>query len=214
MQLHCQPDLFERGGSINRRGFARRSAIPGLRGKCAYGRSRNAGTPIGIRRVERCVRIGGRRNVPRGDAALAGHGGSCEGGCGDQCSRQKLKLGHSISPLDVKSQQRSASLWKWSSDRPIKVTIPHLASTQREIGASRQFGSLNRFLIENVSVGDHCQSDLPALVRLPEVRWGDPPKKTPRKLEGVGAAKSAHAAADYIRRQRWFCSRALLSANA
>jgi hypothetical protein len=27
-----------------------------------------------------------------------------------------------------------ASLWKWSSDRPIKVTFPHVASTPREVG--------------------------------------------------------------------------------
>jgi hypothetical protein len=74
--------------------------------------------------------------------------------------------------LDMKSQKRLAPLWKWSGDRPIKVTIPHLASTRREIGASRQFGSLNRFLIENVSVGEHCQSDFPVVVRLPEVLLG------------------------------------------
>src|SRR6266850_2523211 len=34
----------------------------------------------------------------------------------------------------MKSQQRVAPLWKWSSDRPIKVTFPHVASTPREIG--------------------------------------------------------------------------------
>src|SRR5712671_2671678 len=71
--------------------------------------------------------------------ALASHGGSCERGCGDQCSRQKFKTGHSISPLDMKSQQRVASLWKWSRARPIKVTITHLVSTPRE-GARRTSG--------------------------------------------------------------------------
>jgi hypothetical protein len=89
----------------------------------------------------------------------------------------------------MKSQQRLAPLWKWSSDRPIKVTIPHLASTQREIGASYQFGILNRFLIENVSVGDHCQSDFPALVRLPEVSLGQPFQEVIRKTQGRGRDK-------------------------
>jgi hypothetical protein len=45
---------------------------------------------------------------------------------------RSLSLVIRFSPLDVKSRQRLASLWKWSSDRPIKVTIPHLVSTPRE----------------------------------------------------------------------------------
>jgi hypothetical protein len=36
----------------------------------------------------------------------------------------------------MKSQQRLAPAWKWSSNRPIKVTIAHLASTPRDPGAS------------------------------------------------------------------------------
>jgi hypothetical protein len=35
--------------------------------------------------------------------ALASHRGSCKRGGGDQCSRQKFELGHSISPLDLKA---------------------------------------------------------------------------------------------------------------
>jgi hypothetical protein len=129
-----QPDLFEcslvrdADGSVNRRGFARRTVIPGLRGKCAHGRSPLAETPVNI------ALAGSRISaVLRGHMALASHSGSCDG-CGDQCSRQKFKTSHLISPLDMKSQQRVASLWKWSSDRPIKVTFPHVASTLREVG--------------------------------------------------------------------------------
>jgi|SRR5450631_180398 hypothetical protein len=81
-------------GSIDRRGFARRSIVPRLRGKCAHGRSQLAETPVNITLAGRGSRIGA---VPY--MALAGHGGSCERGCGDQRSRQKFKLSHSISPL-------------------------------------------------------------------------------------------------------------------
>jgi hypothetical protein len=129
-----QPDFFEcslvrdADGSVNRRGFARRTVIPGLRGKCAHGRSPLAETPVNI------ALAGSRISaVLRGHMALASHSWSCDG-CGDQCSRQKFKTSHLISPLDMKSQQRVASLWKWSSDRPIKVTFPHVASTLREVG--------------------------------------------------------------------------------
>ncbi len=41
-----------------------------------------------------------------------------------------------FSPLDMKSQQRLATLWRWSGNRPFKVTITHLVSTPRE-GACR-----------------------------------------------------------------------------
>ena len=34
--------------------------------------------------------------------ARASHSGSCERGCGDQCSRQKFKFSHLISPLRVR----------------------------------------------------------------------------------------------------------------
>src|SRR5882672_5394469 len=94
-----QPDLFkcslvrDADGSINRRGFARRTVIPGLRGKCAHGRSRLAETPVNIALAGR--RIGA---VLQSYMALASHGGSCDG-CGDQCSRQKVKIGHLVSPM-------------------------------------------------------------------------------------------------------------------
>jgi hypothetical protein len=126
--------VHDADGSINRRGFAGRTVIPGLCGECAHGRSRSAKTPVSITRVGRGTRAGLLGGARRGYPALTGHSGSCEGGCGDQRSRQKFKFGHSISPLDLKSQQRLASRWKWSSDRPITVTIPHLVSTAREVG--------------------------------------------------------------------------------
>jgi hypothetical protein len=94
-------------GSITLSGFARRAVIPGLRGKCTHGRSRIAETPVGITRAGRGRRMG---VVPQGYMVLASHRGSCERGCGEQCSRQKFKPGHSISPLDVKSQPRLAPL--------------------------------------------------------------------------------------------------------
>jgi hypothetical protein len=74
-------------GSISRRGFARRTVIPGLRGKCAHGRGRSAGTPVN----SRDSRIGVVLQVR---TALARHGGSRERSCSDQCSRQKFTLSH------------------------------------------------------------------------------------------------------------------------
>jgi len=108
MEFRFEPDPFEQqrtartiraaDGSISRRGLARGTVVPGLRRKCTHGRSRNAGASVNIGR-------GARGEVPRGDMALASHGGSCEHGCGDHGSRQKCRLGHSISPLDMKSRQ-------------------------------------------------------------------------------------------------------------
>jgi hypothetical protein len=120
-------------GSVSRHGFARRAVIPGLSGKCAHGRSRNAGAPVNITSDGRGIRIGLLCDVPRGYATLPSHGGSCDHGCGDQRSRQNLS--HSISPLDMKANGVGSS-WKWRSDRPIKVTFPHVVSTRREVGAS------------------------------------------------------------------------------
>ena len=101
-----QPDLFkcslvrDADGSINRRGFARRTVIPGLGGKCAHGRSRLAETPVNIALAG--SRIGA---VLQGYMAFASHSGSCEHGCGDKCSRQKFKISHLVSPLDMKSHR-------------------------------------------------------------------------------------------------------------
>ena len=92
------PGWFRADGSISRRGFARSVVIPGLAGKCAHARSRDAAWPVNITRVGRDTRIGVRCELPRGYMALASHSGSCEHGCGDQCSRQKFKLSDSGSP--------------------------------------------------------------------------------------------------------------------
>jgi hypothetical protein len=93
-------------GLVSRHGIAGRTVIPGLGGKCAHGWSRNAGAPVSITRDGRGIRIGLHCGARRGDAALPSHRGSCDHGCGDQRSRQKFRLGHSISPLDMKSQRR------------------------------------------------------------------------------------------------------------
>ena len=67
-------------GSISRHGFARRTVVPGLRGKCTHGRGRSADTPVNSR--DSCVGA-----VLQGRMALARHGGSCERSYSDQCSR-------------------------------------------------------------------------------------------------------------------------------
>ena len=82
--LRCQPSLrsapkstrirgsaLRRGRSVDRRGFARWSVVPGLSGKCADGPGPDAGTPINIRR-------GARLEMPCGHVALASHRRSCE----------------------------------------------------------------------------------------------------------------------------------------
>jgi hypothetical protein len=107
--------------------------VRGRRRECADTRRWNAGTAVNMTGGGRGARIGVLCAVPRGYMARASHSGSCEHGCGDQCSRQKFKLSHLISPLQMKSQRRVAPLWKWSSDRRIKVTI-FSRSTPREIG--------------------------------------------------------------------------------
>ena len=67
-----------------------------------------AETPVNITRTGRAIRVGVLCEVPRGYVALASHGGSCERGCGDHCSRQKRELSHSISPLDY---EKANSAW-------------------------------------------------------------------------------------------------------
>src|SRR5260370_27990123 len=100
---------------------------PGRCSKCADARRWNADTAVKILGGGEGARIGVLCEVlPRGYMARAGHSGSCERGCGDQCSRQKFKLGHLVSPLHMKSRQRVAPLWKWGSDRRTKVTFLHV----------------------------------------------------------------------------------------
>ena len=91
------------GESIHRSGFAGRTVIPGLRGKCVYSRSPDTGTSVNIARVGRSGRSG---VMPRVYMSLAGYCRSCERGGDDQRSRQEFGCSHSISPLDMKSQRR------------------------------------------------------------------------------------------------------------
>jgi hypothetical protein len=72
------------GVSISRRGFTGRAIVPRLRGKCAHGRSRNAGAPVDIRPG---ASIGARREMPLGYMALASHSRSGKHGCNDHGSR-------------------------------------------------------------------------------------------------------------------------------
>ena len=85
-----------------------RDIVPAPRcgSKSADARRWNADTAVNITGGGGGARIGLRCEVPRGYMARASHGGSCECGGSDQCSRQKSKLSHSISPLDMKSQRR------------------------------------------------------------------------------------------------------------
>ena len=79
-------------------------SAPGRCSKCADARRWNADTAVNETGGGGGARIGVLREVPRGYMARASHGGSCEHACSDQCSRQKFKLSHSNSPLDMKSQ--------------------------------------------------------------------------------------------------------------
>jgi hypothetical protein len=67
-------------------------------------------------------------------------------------------------------------------------------------GVQNQIGIVNRFLIENVVVGAHCQSAFRPLFCFREFCWGDPSEKNRGKLKGVAAEKSARATADHVRR--------------
>jgi hypothetical protein len=77
-------------------------SVRGRRRKCADARRCNADTAVNMTGGGGGARIGMLGAVPRGYMALASHSGSCEHGCGDQCSRQKFKLSHQISPLHMK----------------------------------------------------------------------------------------------------------------
>jgi hypothetical protein len=87
----------------------------------------------------RGTRIGVHCAVPRGYRALVSQSGSCEHGCGDQCSRQKLELSHSISPFDMKSQPHLAPVTNGDAIRLIKGTYSHVASTLREVVPKLKF---------------------------------------------------------------------------
>src|SRR5260370_41913962 len=100
--------------------FARDIVVgPGVCSKRADARRWNAGTAVNITVSGEGARIGVLCEVPRGYMARASHSGSCKHGCGDQCSRQKFKLGHLVSPLHMKSQPGVAPSCKWGSDRRI-----------------------------------------------------------------------------------------------
>ncbi len=81
--------------------------VRGRRRKCADARRSNADRAV-MMGGGGSARIGVLCEMPRGYMAGASHSRRCEHGCGDQCSRQKLKLSHLIFPLHMKSQRRVA----------------------------------------------------------------------------------------------------------
>jgi hypothetical protein len=60
-------------------------------------------------RAGRGTRIGLQRELPRVYLVLASHGGSCKHSRGDQCSRQKFNLGHSI--FSIEYEKPTALAW-------------------------------------------------------------------------------------------------------
>jgi hypothetical protein len=70
------------------------SRVGGRRSKRADARRSNADRAAKIMGRGGNACIGVHREMPRGYAASASHGGSCEHGCGDERSRQKCGLSH------------------------------------------------------------------------------------------------------------------------
>jgi len=135
--------------------------------KCADAWRWNADTAVHITGGGGSARIGAPCAVPRGSMARASHSGSCQRGSGDQCSRQKFKLGHLISPFHMKATGVWAPLWKWSSDWRIKVTISSRRSTPREVGASYDHspGSKSSRRIELCETKFNGARSLPAYIQ-------------------------------------------------
>src|ERR1700746_529378 len=106
-------------GSVSRRGLAGRAVVPGLGRRMANARSTNAGSSVDIGSG---ARIGTHRDMSLGYMALASHGGSCEHGCGDHCSRNKFTLGHSISPCGYEEPKVLAPPRRWRRESAIKGT--------------------------------------------------------------------------------------------
>jgi hypothetical protein len=86
------------------------SPIRGRRSKRASARRSNGDRAVNIMSGEGSARIGVLCEMLRGYMACTSHSGSCEHGCGDQCSRQKFKLSHLISPSHMKSRRQSKAI--------------------------------------------------------------------------------------------------------
>jgi hypothetical protein len=93
------------------------SPVRGRRSKRAEARRSNADRAVNIMSGGGSARIGVPCEMPRGYMARASHSGSCEHGCGDQCSRQKFKLSHLISPLHEKPTASGSSFWLHDDQR-------------------------------------------------------------------------------------------------
>src|SRR5258707_11145847 len=82
------------------------------------------------------ARIGAPCAVPRGYMARASHSGSCERDCGDQCSRQKFKLSHLISPLHMKANGVWLLYGNGAAIDGLKLQFPHVVQRPARSGAS------------------------------------------------------------------------------
>jgi hypothetical protein len=93
------------------------SSVQGRRSNCTDARRSNADTAVNITGDGGSARIGVLCEMSRGYMARASHSGSCEHGCGDQCSRQKFKLSHLISPLHEKPTACGSFFWLHDDQR-------------------------------------------------------------------------------------------------
>src|SRR5260370_42666467 len=82
------------------------------------------------------ARMGAPGAVPRGSMARAGHSGSCERSCGDQCSRQKFKLSHLISPLHMKANGVWLLHGNGAAIDGLKLQFLHVVQRRARSGAS------------------------------------------------------------------------------
>jgi hypothetical protein len=117
--------------------------------KCADARRSNADRAVDMYMMGGggSARIGVRCEMPRGYMVRASHSGSCEHGCGDQCSRQKFGFSHFVlhlaGPLlGLSNNQtciraplfRNTSAYFRTRSREHKVTRPTVAPTTWKLG--------------------------------------------------------------------------------
>src|SRR5258708_37733003 len=82
------------------------------------------------------ARIGAPCAVPRGSMARASQSGSCERACGDQCSRQKFKPSHLISPLHMKANGVWLLYGNGAASDGLKLQLLHVVQRRARSGAS------------------------------------------------------------------------------
>ena len=123
--------------------------------------------------VGRDTRIGVQHEVPRGHMALASHSGSCKHGCGDQCRRQKVGLGHSSSPLDRKSQEHLASQGVRASFEPaLKIGEPQGRQDSAAIPHQSGDWTGDRFIPANFTCWDRHKCRKSSIAAATDCRAG------------------------------------------